>query len=208
MLKQVGKNEYELATKDKIYRIKFSLGVKDRLVNLVVGNYTKQISNDPFSGLVPAEVHSRMIDCFDRLLKCEDDDERAEVQAELNALLQSMTGDSDVNQTMQLMLQKRLIALSENLKYEIWSELLTQRDMEGIVKDYISPARIKDGGEFDEVEDQLLDLLAFAYEIIEGTLKKTYDLSEKTTKMLGSLTSNLEMLSRSSQSSTQPTEED
>ena len=207
-LKKAGKNEYELAVGQKVYRVKFSMGVKDRLVELVVSNYARHLDGNMLSGLVPRDMTAQIMDVYERLLKSETDEERVAIQTELQDIVSVFTEDHEVAQRTQLIFQKRLLQLSDALKYEVWSELLTQRNMEGAVTEYVSPDRIKDGGEFDDCVDELLDLLTVAYTVIEETLKKTSEMTAKTGSLLGNLTSSLETLLPYSQSSTQPMPED
>ena len=207
-LKKAGKNEYELAVGQKVYRVKFSMGVKDRLVELVVSNYARHLDGNMLSGLVPRDMTAQIMDVYERLLKSETDEERVAIQTELQDIVSVFTEDHEVAQRTQLIFQKRLLQLSDALKYEVWSELLTQRNMEGVVTEYVSPDRIKDGGEFDDCVDELLDLLTVAYTVIEETLKKTSEMTAKTGSLLGNLTSSLETLLPYSQSSTQPMPED
>lgn len=197
---------YELLAADKVYLIRFSVGVKELIFQKVVEVYAKFLENnadevDPMT----ARSRNQLVGFYTEYMQEEDPVRREAIKKQIEQLMQdAFTGAPSTEDRIQAKLEQKMSELLNSLHFEVCSLLLTQRDMEGRVTEYVSPNRIKFSGEFDACQAELDELRTKAFDYLNEVVKKSQKISQELTGLLGDKLIPSRMLSQLLRDSTQP----
>lgn len=196
---------YELTVADKVYLVRFSVGVKELIFQKVVETYAGFLrdGSDEFDPLSSSKKN-KLIELYTKYADAKSLDEQKAAREEIDDLVAAMFSDAQAREAATAKVEQQMAAMLSDLHYQVCSVLLTQRDMEGRITEYVSPSRIKFSGEFDQHEKALQELRTKAFDTINETVKKTEKVSEDLAQVLRDGLIPSKMLLRSLQGSTLP----
>ncbi len=180
-LKQISESVYELALGNKVYRVVFSIGVKDLLFRAISDSYSKYLLGHPEASLIPQEHKAKYFE-LNQQLSTADKNRSEELQAELKDLIQEIliVGQQE-SERQQDKVERNMRAALDEIKYSLWSILLTQRTLEGQISEYVSPERVKHSEEFasDEALEDLTKLFDASFARVQQAVKKSLEMSQR-----------------------------
>lgn len=191
MLRQTATHQ-ELVTPDgKVYEVRLSIGVKSLLVERFTETYIDAVKSNPAENLaLPAEYRDRIMSLLSEVSTAETDERREELQQEIKDLtdgIMDMPGPE--LEALSQQFSMRLANQLEKCRYDLLSVMLTQRDCEGRITEFVSPAYIQFSTKFDDLTDDLDKLLDLAFAAITDLVKKTPENVKKFQQTMESLVS-------------------
>lgn len=186
-LKQVSESVFELTLGSKAYRVVFSIGVKDLLFRAISDSYTKYLIAHPEASLIPSDLRVKY---FELSQRSKDPDAAESTERELKELIQEIleVGQAESERHADR-LERNMRAALDDIKYHIWSILLTQRSLEGQITEYVSPERVQHSEEFasGEALEDLTKLFDMSFDKIQQAVKKSQQMSQRVQEVAKSL---------------------